>query len=74
MLFLTGTPMENKVQEFRALVGHLRPEVAEHLDIADEALDGTRFRERVAGLPAAQHRRRAQRAAGPAGDAGVGGP
>ena len=47
-LFLTGTPMENKVEEFRVLVGHLRPEVAEKLDLADEALDGTRFRERVA--------------------------
>jgi superfamily II DNA or RNA helicase len=47
-LFLTGTPMENKVEEFRVLVGHLRPEVAENLDIADETLDGTRFREQVA--------------------------
>ena len=47
-LFLTGTPMENKVEEFRVLVGHLRPEVAENLDLADEALDGTGFRERVA--------------------------
>ncbi len=25
-LFLTGTPMENRVEEFRVLVGHLRPE------------------------------------------------
>ena len=25
VLFLTGTPMENKVEEFRVLVGHLRP-------------------------------------------------
>ena len=48
VLFLTGTPMENKVQEFRVLVGHLRPEVAENLDIADETLDGTKFREQVA--------------------------
>jgi superfamily II DNA or RNA helicase len=48
VLFLTGTPMENKVGEFRVLVGHLRPEVAENLDIADETLDGTRFREAVA--------------------------
>jgi SNF2 family DNA or RNA helicase len=48
VLFLTGTPMENRVAEFRVLVGHLRPEVAENLDITDEALDGTRFRERVA--------------------------
>jgi SNF2 family DNA or RNA helicase len=47
-LFLTGTPMENKVEEFRVLVGHLRPNVAENLDITDEALDGTRFREQVA--------------------------
>src|SRR5262249_8817798 len=47
-LFLTGTPMENKVTEFRVLVGHLRPEVAENLDIADGALDGTEFREAVA--------------------------
>ena len=47
-LFLTGTPMENKVEEFRVLVGHLRPGVAENLDITDESLDGTRFREQVA--------------------------
>jgi len=47
-LFLTGTPMENRVEEFRVLVGHLRPAVAENLDITDEALDGTRFREQVA--------------------------
>jgi superfamily II DNA or RNA helicase len=47
-LFLTGTPMENKVEEFRVLVGHLRPEVAENLDVTDEALDGTKFREQVA--------------------------
>jgi len=48
VLFLTGTPMENKVGEFRVLVGHLRPEVAENLDIADGALDGTKFRVAVA--------------------------
>ena len=73
-LFLTGTPMENKVAEFRVLVGHLRPNVAENLDIADEALDGTQVPAAGrAGLPAAQPGGRAQRAAGPAGDAGVGG-
>ena len=48
VLFLTGTPMENRVAEFRVLVGHLRPEVAEDLDIADGTLDGTKFREAVA--------------------------
>jgi SNF2 family DNA or RNA helicase len=40
--------MENKVEEFRVLVGHLRPEVAENLDVTDEVLDGTKFREQVA--------------------------
>jgi len=48
VLFLTGTPMENRVNEFRVLVGHLRPELAENLDITDETLDGTKFREQVA--------------------------
>jgi SNF2 family DNA or RNA helicase len=48
VLFLTGTPMENRVGEFRVLVGHLRPEVAENLHIADGALDGTKFREALA--------------------------
>jgi superfamily II DNA or RNA helicase len=48
VMFLTGTPMENKVREFRVLVGHLRPGLAENLDVADEALDGTRFRRAVA--------------------------
>jgi SNF2 family DNA or RNA helicase len=48
VLFLTGTPMENRVGEFRVLVGHLRPTVAENLDIAGGALDGTKFREAVA--------------------------
>ncbi len=28
VLFLTGTPMENRVEEFRSLVAHLRPELA----------------------------------------------
>ena len=48
VLFLTGTPMQNKVGEFRVLVGHVRPEVAANLDIADRALDGIKFREAVA--------------------------
>ncbi|MBO0838335.1 MAG: DEAD/DEAH box helicase, partial [Actinobacteria bacterium] len=48
VLFLTGTPMENKVREFRVLVGHLRPEVAEKLRLADGMMDGTKFRRAVA--------------------------
>nr|BFE60539.1 DEAD/DEAH box helicase [Dactylosporangium thailandense] len=42
VLFLTGTPMENRIDEFRALIEHLRPEVAagmgpEHAAISVEA-------------------------------------
>jgi superfamily II DNA or RNA helicase len=48
VLFLSGTPMENKVGEFRALVGHLRPEVAQRVNIVDGALSGTLFRKAVA--------------------------
>ncbi|WP_125777787.1 DEAD/DEAH box helicase [Antribacter gilvus] len=32
VLFLSGTPMENKVAEFRHMVGYLQPEVARQLD------------------------------------------
>jgi superfamily II DNA or RNA helicase len=31
VLFLTGTPMENRLDEFQALVGHLRPEIAANM-------------------------------------------
>jgi len=31
VLFLTGTPMENRVDEFQALVGHLRPKIATNM-------------------------------------------
>jgi superfamily II DNA or RNA helicase len=42
VLFLTGTPMENRIDEFRSLIEHLRPEVAagmgpEHAAISVEA-------------------------------------
>ena len=48
VLFLTGTPMENRVEEFRALVGHLRPEVAENVRLLDGALGSASFRKTVA--------------------------
>ena len=48
VLFLTGTPMENRVEEFRTLVGHLRPDVATTVTDADGVLGGTRFRRAVA--------------------------
>jgi superfamily II DNA or RNA helicase len=31
VLFLTGTPMENRIDEFQSLVGHLRPDVAANM-------------------------------------------
>ena len=48
VLFLTGTPMENRVEEFRTLVGHLRPDVAGTVKDVDGLLGGTRFRRAVA--------------------------
>jgi hypothetical protein len=48
VLFMTGTPMENRVEEFRALVGQLRPDVAATVRAMDGALGSTRFRQAVA--------------------------
>jgi superfamily II DNA or RNA helicase len=48
VLFLTGTPMENRVEEFRTLVSHLRPEIAAGVRSVDGAVGGTRFRKAVA--------------------------
>jgi len=38
VLFLTGTPMENRVEEFRTLVGHLQPGIAARIDAVDGLL------------------------------------
>src|SRR3954451_19225051 len=43
-ILMTGTPLENKVQEFRNLVGYLRPDLA---DSAPEYLP-SKFRKHVA--------------------------
>jgi superfamily II DNA or RNA helicase len=48
VLFLTGTPMENRVEEFRTLVGHLVPGIAATVRSVDGAVGGTRFRKAVA--------------------------
>ncbi|WP_433468398.1 DEAD/DEAH box helicase [Spirillospora sp. CA-128828] len=48
VLFLTGTPMENRVEEFRSLVAHLRPEVAEKVRPSDAAMGAQAFRSAVA--------------------------
>jgi superfamily II DNA or RNA helicase len=50
VLFLTGTPMENRVEEFRSLVDHLRPDIAESVSDVDGALGGARFRRAVAAV------------------------
>ncbi|NVI88172.1 DEAD/DEAH box helicase [Actinomadura sp. BRA 177] len=48
VLFLTGTPMENRVEEFRSLVAHLRPDVAERVRPSDAAMGARAFRSAVA--------------------------
>ncbi len=48
VLFLTGTPLENRVDEFRSLVGHLRPDVAARVNSVDSLLGAPRFRQALA--------------------------
>ena len=48
VLFLTGTPMENRVEEFRNLVGYLRPEVAARVGAQDGLAGARAFRRAVA--------------------------
>lgn len=47
-LFLTGTPMENRVDEFRTLVHHLQPKVAAQVSAVDGLAGAARFRAAVA--------------------------
>lgn len=47
-LFLTGTPMENRVEEFRNLVGYLHPAIARRIDATDAVAGARRFRRTVA--------------------------
>jgi superfamily II DNA or RNA helicase len=48
VLFLSGTPLENRVDEFRSLIGHLDPGLARSLDTADGLVGANRFRTAVA--------------------------
>ncbi|QKW22518.1 DEAD/DEAH box helicase [Kitasatospora sp. NA04385] len=48
VLFLTGTPMENRVEEFRTLIGHLQPELLADLPAGLGALGPLAFRRAVA--------------------------
>ncbi|MFB9251581.1 DEAD/DEAH box helicase [Sphaerisporangium melleum] len=48
VLFMTGTPMENRVEEFRSLVGHLRPDMVPEIRGSDAAAGAQSFRRAVA--------------------------
>ncbi|WP_327680685.1 DEAD/DEAH box helicase [Streptomyces sp. NBC_00467] len=48
VLFLTGTPMENRVAEFRSLVRHLQPELAPEIGGVEGAVGSRAFRRAVA--------------------------
>ncbi|MFG3136914.1 DEAD/DEAH box helicase [Streptomyces sp. NPDC048211] len=48
VLFLTGTPMENRVEEFRSLVRHLRPELAPTVSTTHGVAGSQAFRRAVA--------------------------
>jgi superfamily II DNA or RNA helicase len=47
-LYLTGTPMENRVEEFRTLVSHLQPAVANDIRAIDGLAGADMFRRAVA--------------------------
>ena len=47
-LLLSGTPMENRVQEFKALIGHLRPDIAQRVGEGDAVVGAEAFRQTVA--------------------------
>jgi superfamily II DNA or RNA helicase len=44
VLFLTGTPIENRVSEFRSLVAYLRPEIADRMGAEHTVLGANAFR------------------------------
>lgn len=48
VLFLTGTPMENRVQEFRTLVRYLQPELVPQIQGGDAVAGPHTFRKSVA--------------------------
>ena len=47
VLFLTGTPMENRVEEFRNLVGYLQPGLVDSVDGTDAVAGSESFRRAV---------------------------
>ena len=47
-LLMSGTPMENRVEEFRTLVNHIRPDIGRNLQPAHGIAGATAFRRAVA--------------------------
>jgi SNF2 family DNA or RNA helicase len=47
-LYLTGTPMENRVEEFHSLVSYLRPDLADHIEAGGAIAGAEVFRRLVA--------------------------
>ena len=50
VLLLTGTPMENRLEEFRNLVGHVRPDLAERMEPGSGLVGTDAFRAAVADV------------------------
>lgn len=48
VIFLSGTPMENKLDEFRNLIEYLQPRVSDGLDLSETAAGPVSFRRAVA--------------------------
>ena len=48
ILFMTGTPLENRVEEMSFLIGCLQPEIAEQIKQMKELSEAPQFREAVA--------------------------
>ena len=48
LLLMSGTPMENRVEEFRTLVNHIRPEIASTITATDGLTGADAFRKAVA--------------------------
>ncbi|URN00263.1 SNF2-related protein [Actinomadura madurae] len=57
VMLLTGMPMEDRVEEFRSLVGHLPPEAAEGIRPQEAALGSRAFRVAVAPVYLRRDRR-----------------
>lgn len=46
-LFMTGTPMENKIKEMIFLIRCLRPDIADEIDCSEEKPDAVKFRLKI---------------------------